>query len=80
MPSLDDVRKLFHVKLGTFSPDFLPSDTLIEKAASLSHAEISRVCDDAIKNAILGNTNSLNQEDLIRLVSERLTAYEQAVM
>jgi AAA+ superfamily predicted ATPase len=80
MPSLDDVRKLFLVKLGTFSPDFPPSDTLIEKAVSLSHAEISRVCDDAIKNAILDNTNSLNQDDLLRLVNERLTVYEKAVM
>jgi AAA+ superfamily predicted ATPase len=80
MPSLDDVSKLFHVKLGTFFPDFSPSDMLVEKAASLSHAEISRVCDDAIKNAILGNTNSLNQEDFIRLVKERLTVYGQAVI
>jgi AAA+ superfamily predicted ATPase len=80
MPSQDDARKLFHVKLGTFSPDFSPSDTLIEKAASLSHAEISRVCDDAIKNAILDNTNSLDQNDLLRLVNERLTVYEKVVM
>jgi SpoVK/Ycf46/Vps4 family AAA+-type ATPase len=80
MPSEDDVRKLFHVKLGTFASGFSPSDTLVEKAASLSHAEISRVCDDAIKNAILGNTNTLNQEDLIRLVIERLSVYEKAVI
>lgn len=80
MPSQDDVRKLFHIKFGTFFPDFSSSDTLIERAASLSHAEITRVCDDAIKNAILDNTNSLNQEYLIRLVNERLTAYERAVI
>jgi AAA+ superfamily predicted ATPase len=80
MPSPDDIRKLLHVKLGTFSPDFSPSDALVERAVSLSHAEISRVCDDAIKNAILGNANSLNQEDLFRLVNERLTVYEKAVM
>lgn len=80
MPSQDDVRKLFHVKLGTFFSDFSPSDTLIERAVSLSHAEISRVCDDAIKNAILDNNNTLNQEDLLRLVHERLTVYEKAVM
>jgi AAA+ superfamily predicted ATPase len=80
MPSPDDVRKLFHVKLRTFFPDFLPSDMLIEKAVSLSHAEISRVCDDAIKNAILDNTNIVNQDDLLRLVNERLTVYKKTVM
>jgi AAA+ superfamily predicted ATPase len=80
MPSSDDVRKLFHVKLGTFSPDFSPSDMLVEKAVLLSHAEISRVCDDAIKSAILDDTNSLNQDDLLCLVKERLAVYEKAVM
>lgn len=80
MPSAEDVCKLFHLKLTTFSPDFSPSDILIEKAASLSHAEISRVCDDAIKNAILGNTTLLKQEDLLRLVNERLRVYNQAAM
>jgi AAA+ superfamily predicted ATPase len=77
MPSRDDVCKLFKVKLGVFSPGFIPSDTLIEKAASLSHAEISRVCDDAIKYSILNN-NQIEQRDLIRLVNERLAVYEKA--
>ena len=79
MPSSDDVCKLFHVKFGTFSPCFLPSETLIEKAVSLSHAEISRVCDDAIKKAILDNINQINENDLIRLVNERLAVYEKVV-
>jgi len=79
MPSLEDVRKLFHVKFGTFSPDFSPSETLLESAVSLSHAEISLVCDDAIKNAILNNTNQINQNDLIRLLDERLAVYNKAI-
>jgi SpoVK/Ycf46/Vps4 family AAA+-type ATPase len=78
MPSTNDVRKLFLVKLGVFSPGFIPADNLVEKAASLSHAEISRVCDDAIKNSILSN-NQIDQDDLIRLVNERLAVYEKAV-
>jgi AAA+ superfamily predicted ATPase len=79
MPSSDDVRRLLNVKFEIFSPDFSPSEILIEKAVSLSHAEISRVCDDAIKNAILDNTNQINENDLIRLLDERLAVYYEAV-
>jgi len=57
MPSSDDVRKLFHKKFEIFSPGFSPSEFLIEKTVSLSHTEISLVCDDAIKNSILDNIN-----------------------
>jgi SpoVK/Ycf46/Vps4 family AAA+-type ATPase len=79
MPSEADVRKLFQVKLGVFSPGFVPTDDLVEKAVSLSHAEISRVCDDAIKNSIL-NSNQIEQVDLFRLVHERLVVYEKATL
>jgi len=79
MPSADDVRKLFRVKFEIFSPGFSPSETLVERAVSLSHAEISRVCDDAVKNAILANTEEIRQDDLFRLVNERLVVYEKAV-
>jgi AAA+ superfamily predicted ATPase len=80
MPSPEDVRRLFHLKVDTFSPGFSPSETLIEKAVSLSHAEISRVCDDAIKNAILDNADQINQNDLIKLVNERLAVYDEAAV
>ena len=80
MPSSDDVSKLFHKKFEIFSPGFLPSEILIERAVSLSHAEISRVCDDAIKNSILDNINYINENTLIRLVNERLAVYEGAAV
>jgi len=80
MPSPEDVRRLFRVKFDTFSPVFSPSETLLEKAVSLSHAEISRVCDDAIKNAILDNSDQINQNNLIKLVNERLAVYDEAAV
>jgi len=79
MPSFDDVRRLFHKKLETFSPAFYPSDTLIKRAISLSHAEISRICDDAIKYCILDDSNQINEDYLIKLIDERITVYEKAV-
>ena len=80
MPSSEDVRRLFHIKFDAFSHGFIPSETLIEMTASLSHAEISRVCDDAIKNSILDNSHQINEDYLARLVNERLAVYGEAVI
>lgn len=44
----------------------------------MSHAEISRICDDAIKQSILNDTN-ITQEDLLNLVDERLAVYDKEV-
>jgi SpoVK/Ycf46/Vps4 family AAA+-type ATPase len=74
MPSSDDVRKLFEKRLGGFSPNFIPSEQLVNKALILSHAEIARVCDDAIKHAVLNDIN-LTQKDLMNLINERLAVY-----
>jgi hypothetical protein len=65
-------------KLSVFSSQFIPSKKLIEKSISLSHAEISRICDDAIKQSILNDTN-ITQEDLLNLVDERLAVYAKEV-
>ena len=55
MPTSDEVRRLFEIRLGTFDSSFKVSDETIRMASKLSHAEIIRVCDDAIKNSILMN-------------------------
>jgi len=74
MPTKDEVRRLFELKLGAFDTRFIASNRLIEKAQVLSHAEIIRVCDDAIKNAILSGIE-ITEKQLISLVGERIAAY-----
>lgn len=74
MPSKDEIRRLFELKLTVFEKHFKASSQLIDKAYVLSHAEIIRVCDDAIKSAILRNS-AVSQDELISLVNERIAAY-----
>lgn len=76
LPLEQDIFRLFKNKLSVFSPKFIPSNELINKSVSLSHAEISRVCNDAIKNAIL-NDVKITQEDLLKLIEERLAVYSK---
>ena len=68
---------MFASKLAAFTDGFFVSDELLDKAASLSHAEITRICDDAIKSAILSDTNVINDGDMIRIIDERLAVYQR---
>lgn len=43
-------------------------------ASKLSHAEIIRVCDDAIKNSILMNTK-IDNVYLLKMLKDRINAY-----
>lgn len=73
MPTPDGIQRLFEMKLGAFAPNFVIRPELIEKAQMLSHAEIIRVCDDAIKSSIL-QSSSISNEQLENLIGERIIA------
>ena len=74
MPSEREIVRLFELKLGVYSPEFVPGEKLVLEAKKLSHAEIVRVCDDAIKDSILSG-NSITEEKLLSFVYERQLAY-----
>lgn len=74
MPTSDEIRQLFDNKLGVFDNTFVVSDELVSKAGLLSHAEIIRVCDDAIKNSILTST-AIDNAYLLKMLQDRINAY-----
>lgn len=74
MPSDDEVRRLFSIRLGVFDSSFEVSDEAISMASKLSHAEIIRVCDDAIKNSILTNA-VIDNTYLLKMLRDRINAY-----
>ncbi|PKM39057.1 MAG: ATPase [Firmicutes bacterium HGW-Firmicutes-9] len=74
MPSKDEVRRLFELKILPFDKEFRVSAELVNKASTLNHAEIIRVCDDVIKISILENSQ-ISEERLLNLIEERLVAY-----
>ena len=74
MPTSDEVRRLFEIRLGTFDSSFKVSDEAVCMASKLSHAEIIRVCDDAIKNSILMNTK-IDNVYLLKMLKDRINAY-----
>ena len=74
MPTEKEVVRLFDLKLGVYSPEFVPGEKLLTEAKDLSHAEIVRVCDDAIKDSILSGSD-ITEEKLLSFVYERKLAY-----
>ena len=74
MPSESEIIRLFDYKLKCYDRYFSVSADLVSKAKPLSHAEIIRACDDAIKFSILNGT-PINNVQLMKLLDERIDAY-----
>lgn len=74
MPNESEVKRLYKYKVSGYQSDFIPSIELIKASIGLSHAEIIRVCEDAIKNSILDD-NKITQSKMLNLVKERLMLY-----
>ena len=61
-------------KLANFVNEDIITSGLIEKATNLSHAEISRVCEDTIKISVL-NKRKIEIKLLEEMIKERKSAY-----
>lgn len=75
LPTEKEIELLFTYKLKSYDKEFEITNKLIKTASGLSQAEISRVCEDAIKLSILSE-NPISQHQLIDLIKERHAIYE----
>jgi len=80
LPNESEIKKLLLNRLGNFISKGMPSDELIKVANSLSHAEIARACDDAIKETILNDKTKVDESLLLCMISERKAAYHRGVI
>lgn len=74
LPSKGEIVQLFQTKLSGFASSFMIDDELAHEAAGLSQAEISKICEDAIKISILEKID-ISKTLLLSLIHERLSAY-----
>ena len=75
LPGEEERSRLIANLLGTFYDKRFSLEKIVEIASGLSHAEIDRVCRDAVKLAILSNKQRVTQKSLIELLKERHAAY-----
>ena len=74
LPTESEIKRLFEYKLISFDKKFRINQKLLNAANGLCHAEIVRVCDDAIKKSILED-EVISQQGLINLLNERHAIY-----
>jgi len=76
LPTSQEIKRLFIKKLVPYDRDFVVDEKIILASEKLSHAEISRICEDAIKNSILTDV-PINHHHLLNLVEERHHVYSK---
>ncbi|MCI9435460.1 MAG: ATP-binding protein [Bacilli bacterium] len=74
IPNEYQIKTLMENKLANFVNEDIITSGLIEKATNLSHAEISRVCEDTIKISVL-NKRKIEIKLLEEMIKERKSAY-----
>ena len=71
LPTDDQVKSLVQNRLGEFGIGRLGWQSIFEAAHSLSHAEITRACQDAAKDAILESKKSITTKTLVASLKQR---------
>ena len=69
-----EIKRLLEYKIKSYDEYFMIPRNVIKAAEGLSHAEIARVCDDAIKNSIL-NDEPITDKMMVSLLNERQNVY-----
>lgn len=81
-PSVHDIRSLLRMKLKNFPRTGFDLKTAASRMKGMSHADVERVCFDAIKTAILQDKDAVDRETFFSSVDRqraRMTVRENAL-
>jgi len=76
LPTEEEVNKLFALKLTKFAPKYLITSEIMDLALGLCHADITKACENAIKQAILADKKQVSKDVLIAMLEERKAVYQ----
>ena len=76
LPSLEEKEELLRNRLTQFAKKIKFKD-LLPDINGLSHAEISLACIDAIKETVLNEKQSMNNELILKAIKDRSAAYHK---
>ena len=71
LPSPDIARRVLKARLALLDTRQVDWSTVDTAATGMSHAELTRACEQAAKDAILSERSVLQTEDLVRALRER---------
>lgn len=76
LPGNNEIKKLLDLKLNKFATKNMITQEIVEYAKGLCHADITKACENAIKQAILTNNKRISQEVLKDMLAERMAVYQ----
>lgn len=71
LPQKAEIKKLIKSRIGVYLNKSSNLEKISEACKSLSHSELTRACDDSIKNMILSDKNSISEKDIIQIATEK---------
>lgn len=71
LPEPAQVAQILETRLGRFAPEGLNVKTLADSAGGLSHAEITRAAEEAVKNAVMHDHAHVDPTELKELLQRR---------
>ena len=71
LPQPSQIAQVLETRLGRFAPPTLDVKTLASTAEGLSHAEITRAAEEAVKNAVMHDHALVDPEELKGLLQRR---------
>lgn len=74
LPSMDEVKRIVTIKVSGFDPSFSLGDDAAAKLSALCQADISRICEEAVKETLLSECE-LSDNLFMGLCKERLDGY-----
>jgi SpoVK/Ycf46/Vps4 family AAA+-type ATPase len=77
LPEVSQVVQILENRLGRFAPPTLNIESLAATAEGLSHAEIARAAEEAVKNAVMNDREQVEPEELQGLLQRRSSRKNQ---
>ena len=78
LPTKTQIAQILKNRLGNFAPAGLDLHALARAAEGLSHAEITRAAEEAVKNAVMHDAEHVSSEELGALLQRRTRTERRA--
>lgn len=75
LPSAQVAEKVMRSRLALLDTERVDWATAVGAASGLSHADVTRACEQAAKNTILAHASSIETSDLVSALNERRTVH-----
>ena len=75
LPKVNEIKKLLKNRLGMFYNKELRVEEIVSSLKNLSHAEITKICQDSIKDAILNDKKNVDESVIKQMIKERIRYY-----